>query len=273
MAYSPAHELLLSNSSRLALHHSTAVVAIRAETAQGLACGSAVVVQIEDRFWLVTARHIVTGARAANVKCWFVEAMKKGEGRTLPLHDLELSDDEWVVADDDDLAVAPLPIGQLPTDHLVSGIYIDRFGYASMGPNPDLTLIGRWGEAEERNLIVTRRGVLATLQRPKVKYEIGPGKIVENEMYLVDATVMRGMSGGAVFNEVNPPMVLGLVSAHQRIVSLPPAVAQLPESARQAAEAIWNSLGPINAGMVYVVPFDRVAAFVRAVDKESHVKP
>ncbi len=58
MAYSPPRELMLSTPPGLALRHSIALVAIRAETPHALAVGSAVVLQIEGRFWLVTARHI-----------------------------------------------------------------------------------------------------------------------------------------------------------------------------------------------------------------------
>lgn len=262
---------LLQNSQALGgLHYSTSVVAIRAATHLGLAVGSGLVVQIEDDFWLVTARHVVAKARAPRlIGPWSVEALRMGEGGArLPVQHVEFDDAIWHLADDDDLAAARFPVDRLPVEHLVSAVPIERIGIARVNFAPEVTLTGRWGEPQDRNLIVTRRGMLTTMQRPNVHLEIGPGQYVEREVYLVDASIMPGMSGGAVFNDMQPPCVYGVISARQ-IAPRPAAFTGLPDGARMAAEAIWDAVGALNSGMVYVVPALRTVPFLLDVHQRG----
>jgi hypothetical protein len=82
---------------------------------------------------------------------------------------VQLIDDSWVCSPDDDLAVAPIPAEALPTRHYVGAVHLDRIGPGDPYPNPDLALVGRWGEGELTNFVITRTAILATPQQPVVR--------------------------------------------------------------------------------------------------------
>lgn len=223
---------------------------------------------MEDRFWLLTARHVIAKARAAELTAgWLIELlMMGGVGGRLPVMEVSLDDDLWRLADGDDLALARFPVEQLPDEHLLSSTPIDRVGIVTSDFTPEVNLVGRWGEPEDRNLIVTRRGIITTMQRPEVYLEIGPGEYAQQDVYLVDASIMPGMSGGPIFYAVTPPRIYGLISARQ--IHRPPAeLGGLPEGLQGPARAIWETIGPVSTGLVYVIPPARIVPFVLGIHR------
>jgi S1-C subfamily serine protease len=251
------------------LHQSTSVVSLRAVAEGGTVQGTGSALIIADpesnpEFRLVTARHVVAESIAAHAVIE-VDVICGGDNPdVLPVHTVSIPNDTWTLAHDDDLAVAPFPAERLPANHLVSAIHIARLAVAVHNPTPEVQLVGRWGATPETNFVLTRSGLLSTPQRPMMRFSIGGDMpMQERPMYLVDAFVTRGMSGGAVFQQSAPPMVLGIISAHAKIPAPVGAWRALPDAAQRAAEIIWDAITPMNAGLVYVVPVMRVAAFLR----------
>jgi hypothetical protein len=265
----PIQRLKNHSMPHAGLHHSTSVVSLRAVDGAGnvKGTGSALVVwdpENEDEFRLVTARHVVVDARAGNARIE-VEAIQQGSGEVFPIATVPVDDGTWKLADDDDLAVALLPAGMLGSDHLVSAMSFDRLAIATPHPTPDVELVGRWGLTPQSNIVLTRRGLVATPQRPTVPIYIGGDKpLQQRPMYLVDAFVTRGMSGGAVFQQTSPPMVLGIISAHTKIPAPVEKWKALPETVQTAAGSVWDAITPMNAGLVYIVPVMRVVPFLMA---------
>jgi hypothetical protein len=251
------------------------VVALRAVTNNGVVgAASALVVRDttgRDEFRLVTARHVVAHARA-NQATLHVEATRAISGsNTFPITAVPIPDNSWTLADDDDLATAPLPSISLPDDHYVGAIWLEQLTIATSNPTPDVQLVGRWGLRQDDNIVLTRRGILATPQKPTVPIMIGLDKEPQNKaMHLVDAFITPGMSGGAVFQYRPPDITLiGIISAHTKVPPPSEKWKSDPPPVQAVANAIWEAITPMKAGLVYVVPVARVYNFLwqtRSVD-------
>jgi hypothetical protein len=228
--------------------------------------GSALVIRYAsgtDGFRLVTARHIIAQARAAKATIYVEVILTTNSTVTFSVSPVPIANDAWTLAEDDDLAVATLPAESLPEDHLVGSVLLEQLAVVGLNPTPDVQLIGRWGVAKEDNFVITRRGILATPQQPTVRFPIGNDKEMQKRpMYVVDAFVTRGMSGGAVFRDTEPKTVLGIISAHAKLAPPVEQFSKLPETVQRAAYALWDALSPINSGLVYVVPIARVLEFL-----------
>ena len=183
MPYIPALEsdqlLRLREFSRGA-HHSTSVVGLRMLDGAGeiRGVGSGLIVwdhENDPEFRIVTARHVVAPVlQIGNMFEVQIEVPHFGEGNVLPVKTVTVPSDSWILSNDDDLAVAPLPIAELPTDHVISGRHTTRLGFLTSEINPNVQLVGRWGETPDgSNVIVTRSGLLTTFQRPTVSVTIG----------------------------------------------------------------------------------------------------
>jgi hypothetical protein len=264
----PVKRLINYSGPYAGIHHSTSVVALRAVSPDNVVVGtgSGLVIRYAngaDGFRLLTARHIVAQARAARAIIHVEIIQTTNSTITFAITPVPIADGAWTLAEDDDLAVAILPAETLPEDHLVGSVLLEQLVIAGLNPTPDVQLIGRWGLDKDDNFVITRRGILATPQQPTVRFSIGDDKEKQQQpMYLVDAFVTRGMSGGAVFRDTEPKTVLGIISAHAQV---PPPVetwSTLPPSIQTAAAAMWHALTPMNAGLVYVVPISRVLEFL-----------
>jgi hypothetical protein len=261
------------------LHHSTSVVSLRAVDGEGNVKGAASALVVwdpedEDEFRLVTARHVVVDARAGNARIQVEAIQQQGSGDVFSIATVPVDDGTWRLADDDDLAVAPLPAGMLGSDHLVSAMTFERLAIATPHPTPEVELVGRWGLTPQSNIVLSRRGLVATPQRPTVPIYVGGDEpLHQRPMYLVDAFVTRGMSGGAVFQQTSPPMVLGIISAHAKIPAPVEKWAALPETVQTAAGSVWDAITPMNAGLVYVVPVMHVVPFLMATRRVKTDRP
>jgi len=228
--------------------------------------GSALVIRYAsgpDGFRLVTARHVIAQARAAKATIYLEIIRATHSIETFPICAVPIEDEAWALSEDDDVAVATLPADELPEDHLVGSVMLEQLAKVGQNPTPDVQLIGRWGLTKEENFVITRRGILATPQQPAVSFSIGDDKERQSKpMYVVDAFVTRGMSGGAVFSDTQPRTVLGIISAHATLPSPAEKWRNLPETVQRAAEALWEAMAPINAGLVYVVPIARALKFL-----------
>jgi hypothetical protein len=215
-------------------------------------------------FLLLSARHVVAEARDLGARIDVEAHGPSNGGDRFAITPIPIPGPSWRLAPDDDLAVAPFPTASLSSDHLVAAIPIDLLTIATPDPTPDVELVGRWGLSSTDNVVITRRGVIATPERPTVRLWIGNDvEAPQCPVYLVDAFVTRGMSGGAVFQGTNPTTVLGIISAHAKLPAPRETWASLPESVVRAVDALWDAIAPINAGLVYVIPIPRVVAFLR----------
>ena len=250
------------------IHLTRTVVGLSIRDASNhVGAGSAFVVHSPDvgpEFLLLSTRHIIARARAANLAMFCEISIPGSSVHRFDTKLVEIPLDNWILSSEDDLACAPLQAALLPDTHLVRGVHVDHLQYRIVGATPDVSLIGRWGEGPDDQYILSRRGQLTTMERPLVKVQIGDDVASPlRPMYFIDATVSRGMSGGAAFSDVGTAM-MGIISGHGFVPPPSTAIAKLPESVQTAALALWEAIGPINSGLVHVVPTDVALAFLRS---------
>lgn len=246
------------------IHYSRSVVGIRMTrgdayvgAASGLLIGDP---RRDPEFCVVSVRHAI--ARAVDCEIGF-EVGYPASGNRLQTRLTAVPHEAWLLSDDDDLACTAFPIDHLERDHLLRCVHIDQLSYIALDAAPEVTLVGRWGEGLEDGYILSRSGRLATMERPEVRIDIGDDlEPVVKPVYIADATVSRGMSGGAALVHTTPFSVVGLICAHG-ILPAPLSIRQLPEgTAQQVALALWSGVGAVNAGLAYLIPMDRVRDFL-----------
>ena len=172
-----------------------------------------------------------------------------------------------------DVSVAPLPVDALPDDLYMETVaredFLDRKPVAIITA-ADIDLYGRWGMRGERDHVILRRGVLASFERPTVTLDVTPGVETRGAVYVVDANVSKGMSGGlAIANVGGGEMqqgVLGLIHGTQRLLEDDLREASVNDDEKKIRERLIKEMEIINGRIVYVIPFNEVVTILDDLD-------
>lgn len=129
------------------------------------------------------------------------------------------------------------------------------------------------GLPAERAHVVLRRGILGSLELPEVRLDVSPGTVTRGRVFIVDANVSKGMSGGlAVVNCGAGEMqqaVLGLIHGTQRLFEEDLRDGAVGAVERAARQRLMQEIEIVNGRIVYVVPFSEVVAVLEDVDART----
>lgn len=182
----------------------------------------------------------------------------------------EFKESDWTLADDDDLAVIPLPakLGQISA---MKSIGLEQFLTAKesqdfdVGPGDEVILIGRFvnQEGKERNIPTVRFGFVSQRASEPIEYD---GRLQDS--FLCEIKSIGGFSGSPVFltpnwrlpreakapDELDKGFLLGVDWAHIQNWECATDVhgVELP-----------NILYPVNTGMMAVVPAWKLEALLK----------
>lgn len=151
--------------------------------------------------YLVTAKHVISDAKAEGYSQFYVRLNKRAGGsETIPIPD------EWEVHENPGVDVAVLPFRftydifdhySLPTDHFDFMLFEWEMNWLDIGIGDDLFVTGlfshRWGE--QRNIPIVRSGILAAMPDEPLVDEDGNLYYA----YLAEMRSIGGLSGSPVY--------------------------------------------------------------------------
>jgi len=189
--------------------------------------GTGFIVKKGEWSFLVTNKHLIEGTDTAYVK--FAEETKAKEvrisGKGIPLFLKKDNKITWKSHSDEDIDIAVIPmlrenlgrpadIAAIRYAILLTDSMIDSIG---VNEGDEILLIG-FPFTQPRDLPfyhIARKGLLALLTRDKIYIKID-GKILHENIYLIDASVFPGDSGGPVFVwHDKKPYLLGINFGNQ----------------------------------------------------------
>jgi hypothetical protein len=235
------------------------------------------IVDDESEFVVVSARHCVTAAIADSANTLLrVPLQPERIDPANPPYMWETQDvlvDNWRSDETTDVSVAPLRLERLPPNHFLSSWLRGAFVGVGLPIFSDDVLVFGRGTLGDQSLIVRRRGVLATHENPTVRLEVEPGTFARVRVYVVEANVTNGMSGGLVVwtNGVGlaENVALGLVHGYAYPNRNPdrPWAKEIRDDQTLATFArVQLEIEAARNGLVYVIPggdllllIDRVA--------------
>ena len=247
-----------------------ATVAVEARR-DGTAIGefSAFVVDVSmtdgsSHFLVVSARHCVTRAQFEGATIALrVPLMPQAIDRANPPYVWEtvaIPIDGWIHSQETDASVAPLPFDQLPENSFITAWERNYFvGVAFQIFSPNVLIFGR-ASLGDQSIVVRRVGTLATSENPSVSLEIEPDTRRSVRVYVVEANVTAGMSGGLVLwtNGIGSGenVALGLVHGyayHGESAARSWSKGVDDESTQRALERTQMEVEAARNGLVYVI--------------------
>jgi hypothetical protein len=167
----------------------------------------------------------------------------------------------------------PFPVDALPDDHNLSAIPDTEFASRKPGvqipQGADLDVYGRWGVTGGKDIAVRRSATVATFERPTAKLAIG-GANQPVEVYLVNGTASKGMSGGPVTYAASGwggSAVIGLVHGYSTLEQAELATSAAvcdPNLRREALLELASEIRQVNSGIFYVVPIQHLEPLLTA---------
>jgi hypothetical protein len=229
-----------------------------------------------EKYFLVTARHVIEGIRKLALQSVFVRANMKDGSSVWK----ETSVENWFFSSDASIDVALLPIKIAnDVDHVILpysyGADQDKMSVNEVGLGDEVFITGlfRHHTGSNRNIPIVRVGNLAGMPEEKIVTR-GFGAM---EGYLIECRSIGGLSGSPVFvnlgnarvlnNELriatNGPrfFLLGLVHGHFDVTNL------AFDSTSQDA----NQNEKINSGIAVVVPFSRIDSVVLELEGSENL--
>ena len=165
-----------------------------------------------------------------------------------------------------DVSVAPLPLDDLPPDLYMESVGREDFQdrkNVQVYSAADIDLYGRWGVRDGQGQVILRRGILASFERPQIRLEVTPNTLTYAPVFLIDANVSKGMSGGIAVINVGEGLleqsVLGLIHGTQRLLEDDLRDSPVENEEKRIRERLVKEMEIINGRIVFVVPYEQVA--------------
>lgn len=277
--------------SKTAQRATVALVALN-DKDETVASGSAFIVELPRKgpglnhdYVLVTARHVVQQSLVQGLKIAIIVPLlrQKKIPDVVRTETVTICSGSWVHGESD-VSVAKLAINDLPPDHDLR--CVNRLSFADMnsdgpgGGGSDVILFGRWGVGKDHNIIVERRGILAAEEVPLVTIIIEPKTHSPNHVFLVEATVSPGMSGGPVLvmsrSDRSNGAIIGLIHGYQRLHE---QGLRLDHNSTYTVEEIAmrnrliSEISSINGRIVYVIPIPAILDTLCEYQKKYALDP
>lgn len=249
----------------------------------------------ESEFLVVSARHCVTAALAAGAEIVLRVPIQSHEidpaNPPYVWETVAVPIGCWEHDDATDVSVAPLPLERLPPEHFLSSwIRGAVIGGSNQVFGDNVIIYGR-GVLGDHGLVIRRRGALATHENPSVSLEIEPKTFRPVRVYVVEANVTPGMSGGLVLwtsgEGLAQNVALGLVHGYaypNRLAGHAWGEEVEDAKAKDALARIQMEVEAARNELVYVIPGEDILSLIDRVatkaarangsdDPKVHAKP
>jgi hypothetical protein len=262
------------------------VIAAAIRDGEVIAEFSAFVVEVpimdhEAEFVVVSARHcIATSLMAGAVVYLRVPLEPAGIDPNHPPYvwqTVVVPTDGWAHDENTDVSVAPIRLERLPPSHFLLSWPRGSF----IGGRPavfgdDVIIFGR-AALGDQGLVIRRRGALATHENPTVNLLVEPETYAGVRVFVVEANVTKGMSGGLVLWTTggigpNDNIALGVVHGYayaNRGVEESWAKDVADGNAEQAIMKAQTEIEAARNELVYVIPSDEIHGLVDDVARAT----